>query len=116
MVGVSANATVRGVALSSNATFLDLVKNSESLIGLMGYADARYGNWVFFVDGSYTRITDDKALPLGHLFRELPLSVKLETASVDFALAYRIPLVEPAPGLTSWRASIEPYVGGRFFR
>jgi hypothetical protein len=93
---------------------LDLVKSSESLVGLMGYADVRYGNWIFFVDGFYSRITDEKAIPLGRLFRELPLELKMRTASVDFALGYRIPLVEPAPGVTSWRAAIEPYVGGRF--
>ena len=57
IMGLEGSQTIRGRTVDVSASFIDILENSDSLIGLMGYAEARKGRWGIFGDGVYSAIT-----------------------------------------------------------
>src|SRR6476659_4687135 len=53
---VSGNATVRNQTLDINASFLDLVQKSDSLLGFMGYAEANKGRVGVYTDLVFAKL------------------------------------------------------------
>ena len=49
-VGVNGNATARGRTVDINARFVDIVEESDSIMALMGFFEARRGPFSFFTD------------------------------------------------------------------
>jgi hypothetical protein len=89
--------TVRGRATSVDASFIDLVEKSDTLIGLMTDFEARYGRWSFFVDAVRTRVdsgadtirTKSPAPGItGSVGASLGLKVKM--AIVEFGATYEV--------------------------
>ncbi len=50
LMGIDGDVTVRGHTVDVNESFIDLVENSDSLIALMGYFEARRGPLALFTD------------------------------------------------------------------
>lgn len=49
-MGINGDVTVRGNTVDVNQSFIDLVENSDSLMALMGYFEARNGRFALFTD------------------------------------------------------------------
>jgi len=62
--GLSGTAGVRGLTAPVNASFLDILRNADSVLGLGGRLEADYGPWIFFIDGLYMKLTKDN-VPVG---------------------------------------------------
>ena len=108
IAGLRSTTTLNGHTVNNVQSFGDLVKSSETLFGFTGFGEVRYGSWSFFLDGVYTRVTDDATLR-----NTIPLSVKIATSYLDFGIAYRFDLFGAAQG-GGWAMSLEPYVAGRY--
>lgn len=56
LMNVSGSLTAKGQAVDVNASFIDLVQKSDSLIGYMGYVEASKGSVGFFADAVFARL------------------------------------------------------------
>ena len=56
LMGVTGNVGVRGQQVDTNASFIDLVQKSNTLFGLMGYAEADKGPAGVYLDLIYTKL------------------------------------------------------------
>lgn len=106
--GISADLTIGSNSTSASASFIDLVENSETLIGFAGYGAVHWGNWSFYLDGLWSRVTADASVG------PIPVEVRTTTSVLDFGLAYRFPISQPSAQTGQWGFAIEPYVGGRY--
>ncbi len=57
LTGLFGNATIKGRTIQIDASFIDIVENSNSLIALMGYGEARKGPVTFYLDTVYADLT-----------------------------------------------------------
>jgi hypothetical protein len=57
LTAVNGSQTARGRTVDIDATFIDIIKESNSIIALMGYFEARNGPWGIFSDLVYADIT-----------------------------------------------------------
>jgi hypothetical protein len=62
-MSVSGNATVHNQTLDTNASFLDLVQKSDSVLGFMGYAEANKGRVGVYTDLVFTSWDSAPARP-----------------------------------------------------
>ncbi len=56
LIGVTGNVTGKGQIVDTNATFIDLVQKSSTLVGLMGYFEANKGPAGVYADIVYTKL------------------------------------------------------------
>jgi hypothetical protein len=105
---------VRGVTAAVDASFIDILKDTDSVIGLQGHFEARRGPWGGFLDGTWAKLGAD-AIPAGRT----TLHVGNEFALVELGALYRLgewpldrllhrPTVEEEP-----RLALDLYAGGR---
>jgi len=100
------------VAIGPNSThveksFVDLLKESETAFAFSGYGAVHYGNWSFFLDGLYTRLTADSSVG------PIPTETRSISSLLDFGLSYRLGLAG-VPQSGGWAMWLEPYVAGRY--
>jgi hypothetical protein len=76
---------VRGFTAPVHATFVDILENTDSVIGLELRPSIGYGPWTFFVDGLYMKMAVDDVTPG-------PTTVKFtdEMVLVDSGIYYRL--------------------------
>jgi hypothetical protein len=56
LMNVAGSLTAKGQAVDVNASFIDLMQKSDSLIGYMGYVEANRGSVGFFADAVFSRL------------------------------------------------------------
>lgn len=113
---------VGGVDFDIDATFLDIVDNSEAVFGLQGAIDAEYKRWVFQLNGVYTTatFTDSRGRARsgpGGGGVDVKADGTLETDALWFEAfaGYRfvdIPIVKNDPANKS-RVLFDGFIGGR---
>src|SRR5262249_14843216 len=54
---LNGNATVHGIKSNVNLSFIDILQKSDSLVALMGYAEARCDRFSIFGDANWARLT-----------------------------------------------------------
>lgn len=90
LIGVSGSVTAHGQAVDTNASFIDLVQKSNSLIGLMGYFEADKGKAGMYVDAVYTKL----GFGAGNTGYRNPIGGLRITTSASAALTYELFIVE----------------------
>nr|WP_281720695.1 hypothetical protein [Nitrosomonas nitrosa] len=107
ITSASARIAIGGASTQVNKSFVDLIRESESAFAFSGYGAVHYGNWSFFLEGLYSRLTADTNVG------PLPTQTRSITSLLDFGLSYRFGLFG-VPRSGGWAMSLEPYVGGRY--
>lgn len=107
ITSVSANMAIGGASTQVNKSFVDLIRESETAFAFSGYGAVHYGNWSFFLEGLYSRLTADTNVG------PLPAESRSITSVLDFGGSYRLGLFG-VPRSGGWAMSLEPYVGGRY--
>ncbi len=98
MADLHGEVRVRGVTAPVDASFIDILESADSLIGVQGHVEARYGPWGGFVDGTYLKqgVQDIAAGPT-------TLDVKTELVLMEFGALYR---------LGEWRSAVGSAIRG----
>lgn len=111
-MGIEGDVAARGGSASVDASLVDILEASDSLIGLAGRIEAGRGRWSGFLDGLYNRIgVEDATGPLGLADVDVTLTMGL----VDFGLMYRLgdwPLALGNSAAPSF--ALDAYAGGRY--
>ncbi len=114
-VSLSGDMTVRGRKAEIDASFGDILSNSDSLFALSGFFEARKGKWGGYLDGLYIKLgTDDSKVG------PLVVDTTTELGLFEFGALYRVakghwgnpgPAASEQPGR---RWSVDALAGGRF--
>jgi hypothetical protein len=91
---LNGNATVHGIKSNVNVSFIDILQKSDSVVALMGYAEARYDRWSIFGDANWSRVTASGA-KVGQ--RNLPSGVNV-SAGVNASITFNSFIGEAALG------------------
>ena len=83
--GLEGQVGVRGITTAVDASFIDILKDSDSFIGLQGHFEARYGPWGGFFDGMWVKLGAD-GIPAGLT----TLRVENELALVELGALYHL--------------------------
>jgi hypothetical protein len=102
--GLSGDLTVRGVTASADASFIDILDNTDSLIGLQGHLEVTRGRLGGFADVSYVKLGVDDAGATG-------LDIRQRMWLVEFGLQYR--LLDTMGG-EGRGVALDAYAGGRY--
>jgi hypothetical protein len=102
--GIYGDVTVRGVDASPSASFLDILENTDSLVGLQGHLEVTRGRFGVFGDVFYVKTKVEDAGTTG-------LDVTTRMWFVEFGGQYRLldTRAERVPGFT-----FDIYGGGRY--
>ncbi len=115
VVGLQGDLTVKGRTADVDASFLDIIRNSDSIFGFLGNVEVRKGKWGAFVDGTYFSGTSETA-KIG----PLSIDADVEMAIVSFGAFYRIAewSLADAPGggpsYSGQKMAVDFYAGGRY--
>ena len=90
LVGMTGSVTARGQTIDTNASFLDLVQKSNTLVGLMGYFEADKGQVGVYVDLVYSKLNFSASQTA---YRN-PLPALRISASAYAALSYELFIAE----------------------
>lgn len=106
-MSIDGDLTIGERTAAVDADFVEVLENSDSLIGLAGRLELWYGRVGAFVDGAYARIgVDDIPTQRG------TVDVETEIAIVDFAVQYRL-VQAPGGAEGSGRGlTLDLYAGG----
>jgi hypothetical protein len=92
LMSVGGTVTAKGHVVDVNASFIDLVQKSDSVIGYMGYFEANKGQVGFFADAVFVRLGfSSSALN----YRNPVASLKVSTAA-NAGLTYSMTVIEAA--------------------
>lgn len=114
MAGIEGTVGVRGITAAVDANFIDILNDTDSVIGLQGYFEARYGPWGGFIDGTWAKLGAD-GIPAGLS----TLRVENEFALVELGALYHLGEWSLGRGGSDFMAEGEPrlainlYAGGR---
>jgi len=89
---IAGNLTARGQTVDVNASFIDLLQKSDSLIGYMGYFEANKGRVGFFADVVWARLGFGSS---NASFRNPIAGLQISTTS-NTAVTYSLTIVEAA--------------------
>lgn len=107
---------VRGRSADVDASFVDILDATDSIIGIEGHGEAWNGDWGFYVDGIYNRLTVEDA-------RSGIITIDIESVTelsiVEAGVIYRI---GDWPLATGWsgappdgpRLELDAYAGARY--
>lgn len=84
--GIDGEVGAHGAKATVSENFVDILDQTDSLLGFVGRGDLRYGRWGGYFDVTYLRLGVDEVSPKG--FGEADL--KTDQALVDAALLYRV--------------------------
>lgn len=90
LMSVSGSVTARGQTVDTNASFIDLVQKSNSLVGLMGYFEADKGKAGAYLDVVYT----DLSFGANNMNYRNPVAGLKLTTSSNAALRYQLFIAE----------------------
>lgn len=90
LMSVGGNVTTRGQTIDTNASFIDLVQKSDSLVGLMAYFEADKGRVGIYTDFVFTRL----GFGAGQTGYRNPVGGLRITTSANAALTYQMFIVE----------------------
>ncbi|WIM14105.1 hypothetical protein [Enhydrobacter sp.] len=90
LMGVSGNVTARGQTIDTNASFIDLVQKSDSLVGLMAYFEANKGKAGIYTDFVFSRL----GFSAGQTSYRNPIGGLKITTTANAALTYQMFIVE----------------------
>jgi hypothetical protein len=118
-INVSGNVTVRNQTLDTNASFIDLIQKSDSLVGFMGYFEANKGRVGFYSDLVFTKL----GFGAGQTAYRNPLPGLQVSARASAALTYQLFIVEMGglvelyrwPGSDSSFTAIDGILGVRYW-
>ncbi len=104
-MSVSANLTVRRQAFDTNASFIDLLQKSDSLIGFMGYFEADKGRVGFYTDLVFARL----GFGAGQTAYRNPIAGLKISATANAVATYQLFIVEMGGvyELVRWPGSTE---------
>jgi hypothetical protein len=102
--GVYGDVTVKGIPATLDASFIDVLDSTDSLIGLQGHLAVTRGRFGAFGDLTYLKLKVDDAGSTG-------LDVEQRMWLVEFGLQYRVLDTISAEGKG---VGIDAYVGGRY--
>jgi hypothetical protein len=85
MTGLEGQVGLRGITAAVDASFIDILQDTDSVIGLEGHFEARYGPWGGFLDGLWAKLGAD-GIPAGLT----TLRVENELALVEFGALYHL--------------------------
>ena len=114
MAGLEGTVGVRGITAAVDANFIDILDDTDSVIGLQGHFEARYGPWGGFLDGTWAKLGAD-GIPAGLT----TLRVENELALVELGAMYHLGEWSLGRGGGDFTARGEPrlaidlYAGGR---
>ena len=101
--GLYGDVTVRGVTASPDASFIDILESSDSLLGFQGHVAVTRGRFTGFVDALYMKLGVDDA-------GATALDVETRMWFVEFGLEYRLlDTTRMGRGVT-----LDAYAGGRY--
>lgn len=80
---------LRGRSVDVDASFQDILKESDSIIGIEGHGEAWNGDWGLYIDGVYNRIDTEDAADVDALI-DIKLENVTELSIVEAGLLYRI--------------------------
>jgi hypothetical protein len=105
---------------SVDASFTDIVKASDSLVGLEGHAEAQYKRFGLFFDGIYADITasDKESASDGVVTADLNADLDLQLAILEAGTFYRVvdtyQLWHPSPDLGGGTFTFDALAGARY--
>ncbi len=101
LMSVSGNVTARNQTMDTNATFIDLLQKSDSLVGFMGYFEANKGRVGFYTDVVFSKL----GFGAGQTSYRNPIpGLKLSTTA-GAALTYQMFIVEPGGAFELFRSA-----------
>jgi hypothetical protein len=102
--GIDGDVTVKGVNAQPDATFIDLLDKTDTLVGLEGHLELTRGRFGVYTDFFYVRTTVDDAGRTG-------VDVTTRMWFTEFGVQYRLidTTMDRVPGLT-----FDLYGGGRY--
>jgi hypothetical protein len=103
--GLSGDVTVRGITASPDASFIDVVEASDSLVGFQGHLEVKRGRLGGFADVFFMDLGVDDAGRTG-------VDIKNRMWLVEFGLQYRVLDTTGAEGRGG--IALDAYVGGRY--
>jgi hypothetical protein len=114
MAGLEGQVGVRGITAAVDASFIDILNDTDSVIGLQGHFEARYGPWGGFLDGTWAKLGAD-GIPAGltTLRVESELSLWSSAACITWGsgrLAVAL-VISWRRGSLDWRSISMPVVG-----
>jgi hypothetical protein len=107
---------VRGHETPVNASFIDILKDSDSIIGIEGRLGIRKGRFGVYVDGLYNRIgADNLSGPLGFAKVDATATLTFIESAVYYQLV-DLPRQLSPDGQDTWNWGIEAdiYAGARY--
>jgi hypothetical protein len=107
--------TVRGRSVDVDASFIDIVEKSDTLVGLMADFEARYGRWALIGDAVWTKVGLG-----GDTTRTLPPASGIAgTVGASLGLDFQIAIVEFGAAYELARSgalAFDVLAGGRYWR
>lgn len=92
LMSVGGSLTAKGQAVDVHSSFIDLIQQSNSLIGYMGYFEADKGSVGFFADAVFARL----GFASGTLSYRNPLPGLKVSTTANAALTYSMTIIEAA--------------------
>lgn len=90
LMGVTGNVTTRGQTIDTNASFIDLVQKSDSLVGLMAYFEANKGKVGVYTDFVFSKL----GFGAGQTSYRNPIGGLKTSTTANAALTYQMFIVE----------------------
>jgi hypothetical protein len=113
---LNGNLTGRGRESPVNASFIDILKDSDSLIGIEGRLGVRKGRVGVYVDGLYNKIgADNLSGPFGFAKADASVNLTFIESAVYYDLI-DLPRQKSPDGQDTWNWGIETdvYAGARY--
>jgi len=119
LMNVSGNVTARGQTVGINASFIDLVQKSDSLVGLMAYFEANKGKAGIYTDFVFSKL----GFGAGQTSYRNPIGGLKTSTTANAALTYQMFIVEVGgvfevhrwPGSDSSFTAIDALGGFRYW-
>jgi hypothetical protein len=117
-LGLSGDVGVRNQTATVNATFVDVVKESDSVLAFAGRLEAGHGRWGGFIDAGYSQVGIDGATGPGGV---ADIDIEYAQTIIDIGITYRLcgwgnARKEESTADASGRAratTLDLYAGGR---
>lgn len=123
LTGLYGDATIKGQTIQIDVSFIDIVENSDSLIALMGYGEARKGPVTLYLDTVYADLTGSKgdiafgSGPLNDLDVEIEgeAEATYKYAVIEAGLAYEIGRTPSTIGTHGAYTAFDILAGARYW-
>lgn len=105
--------TIRGINFDVDASFFDIVDNTETVLGLMGAVDLVYDKWVFQFSGAWTTAEVERTRSLNPNLN-VSGDLRVDTTWLELFGGYRFidqPMSDKPEDHRRWR--LDGFVGGR---